>query len=70
LDFAIKAGIQLPHVGVGIVNDGVESLNLFKEIYNPVVFGWHGFRPTQNHKSNMNPADIKPFTISQEIINK
>jgi len=28
IDFAIKAGVILPHVGVGIVNDGVESLNL------------------------------------------
>jgi hypothetical protein len=32
LDFAIKAGVILPHVGVGITNDGVESLNLFKEL--------------------------------------
>jgi creatine kinase len=28
IDYAIKAGVILPHVGVGIVNDGVESLNL------------------------------------------
>jgi hypothetical protein len=32
LDYALKAGIQLAHLGVGIVNDGVESLNLYKEI--------------------------------------
>jgi len=32
IDFAIKAGVILPHVGVGIVNDGVESLNLYKEL--------------------------------------
>jgi len=24
----MQAGVMLPHVGVGIVNDGVESLNL------------------------------------------
>lgn len=70
LDYAIKAGVALPHLGVGIVNDGVESLNLFKEIYNPVVEGWHGFKPEQNHASNMNPKDLKPFTISVETINK
>jgi len=28
LDYAIRAGVMLPHVGVGITNDGVESLNL------------------------------------------
>jgi len=32
LDYAIKAGVTLPHVGVGITNDGVESLQLFKEL--------------------------------------
>lgn len=32
LDYAIKAGVKLPHVGVGITNDGIESLNLFKEL--------------------------------------
>lgn len=60
----------MPHVGVGIVNDGVESLNLFKDIYNPVVEAWHGFKPWQKHVSNMNSRDLKPFTINQQTINK
>jgi len=70
IDFAIKAGVMLPHVGVGIVNDGVESLNLYKELYDKIVEGWHGFKPEENHKSNMNPADLTPFSIDQETINK
>jgi len=70
LDYAIKPGVILPHVMVGITNDGVESLNLFKEVYDPVVEAWHGFKPWQKHVSNMNPKDLKPFTISQETINK
>jgi len=70
LDYALKAGIQLAHLGVGIVNDGVESLNMFKEIYNPVVEGWHGFKPEQNHKSDMDPSHISKFTITVETINK
>jgi len=70
IDFAIKAGVMLPHVGVGIVNDGVESLNLYKELYDKIVEGWHDFKPEQNHKSNMNPADLTPFSIDQETINK
>ena len=61
---------MLPHVGVGVVNDGVESLNLYKELYDKVVEGWHGFGPAQNHVSNMDPADLKPFGIPQETINK
>jgi len=70
LDYAIKAGVELPHVGVGITNDGVESLNLFKDLYDGVVEGWHGFKSNQNHVSNMNPNDLKPFTISVATINK
>lgn len=70
IDYAIKAGVILPHVGVGIVNDGVESLNLYKELYDKIVEGWHGFKPEQNHVSNMNPSDLTPFTISQETIDK
>jgi len=70
LDYAMKAGVILPHVGVGIVNDGVESLNLYKELYDKIVEGWHGFGPEQNHVSNMNPLDLKPFSIPQETINK
>jgi len=66
----MKAGVMLPHVGVGITNDGVESLNLYKELYDKIVEGWHGFKPEQMHVSNMNPADLKPFTISQDVINK
>eukprot|EP00801_Mesodinium_rubrum_P004941 Mrub_04944.p1 GENE.Mrub_04944~~Mrub_04944.p1 ORF type:complete len:376 (-),score=118.20 Mrub_04944:67-1074(-) len=66
----MKAGVMLPHVGVGITNDGVESLNLYKELYDKIVEGWHGFKPEQMHVSNMNPGDLKPFTISQDIINK
>jgi len=60
----------LPHVGVGITNDGIESLNLYKELYDGILEGWHGFKSSQTHISNMNPDDLKPFTISQETINK
>jgi creatine kinase len=70
IDYAIQAGVILPHVGVGIVNDGVESLNLYKELYDKIVEGWHGFKPEQNHKSNMNPNDLTPFSIDQDTINK
>jgi creatine kinase len=34
------------------------------------VEGWHGFKPEQNHTSNMNPGDLTPFSIDQDTINK
>lgn len=70
LDYAIRCGVVLPHVGVGIVNDGIESLNLYKDIYDPVIEAWHGFKPTQKHGSNMNSKDIKAFSIDQKTVNK
>jgi hypothetical protein len=30
---------MLPHIGVGITNDGAETLNLFKELYDKVIIG-------------------------------
>jgi hypothetical protein len=30
---------MLPHIGVGITNDGVETLNLFKELYDKFIIG-------------------------------
>lgn len=70
LDYAMKAGVQLPHLGVGITNDGVESLNLYKELYDGIVEGWHGFKSSQKHISNMNPDDLSPFTLDVQVINK
>jgi len=32
LDYAIDCGVILEHVAVGIINDGIESLNLFADI--------------------------------------
>jgi len=55
---------------VGIVNDGIESLKLFKDIYDPVIEAWHGYKPNQKHQSNMNSKDIKSFTVDQKIVDK
>jgi hypothetical protein len=55
---------------VGVTNDGVESLYLYKELYDKIIESWHGYLPTQMHQSNMNPGDLRPFNISQDVINK
>ena len=61
---------MLPHIGVGITNDGVETLNLFKELYDKVIIGWHGFKHTHSHKYNMDPKGVKPITIPQADFDK
>lgn len=62
--------MKLPHLLCGITNDGVESLNLFKEIYDKVVEGWHGFKSEDKHKSDMDYNHLKPFSIDQKTIDK
>jgi len=70
IDYAIRSGVMFPHLDIGITNDGIESLNMFKELYDKIVESWHEFPADQNHQSNMNSGDLKPFSISKEIVNK
>jgi len=37
LEYAITSGARLPHCKIGIVNDGAESLKLFKTIYDKLI---------------------------------
>ena len=59
LDQAIQCGIDAPHLGVGIVAGEAASYDTFKEIIDIVIEGWHGFKPTDTHTSDMNFENIK-----------
>ena len=49
-DQAIQAGLDAPHLGVGIVAGEAAAYTVFKEIMDPVIEGWHGYKPTDTHK--------------------
>lgn len=52
-DQAIQAGLDAPHLGVGIVAGEAAAFDTFKEIMDPVIEGWHGYKTTDTHHSDM-----------------
>jgi creatine kinase len=66
----MQAGVFRPHLGVGFTCGDEECFELFKDIINPIVKGWHQFDPaTQTHSSDLNydslvftEDDLKLFT--------
>ena len=55
---AIKTGVLTPHLGVGCVFGDSESYETFKELYDPVIDGWHGFGASDSHRSDMDYAKL------------
>lgn len=58
-DQAIQAGLDAPHLGVGIVAGEAASFEVYKEIMDIVLEGWHGYKPTDTHASDMDFTKIK-----------
>merc|ERR1712216_199648 len=54
LSNGMQAGVLRPHLGVGFTCGDEECFELFKDVINPIVQGWHGFDPTtQTHTSDL-----------------
>eukprot|EP00735_Rhodelphis_limneticus_P010434 TRINITY_DN3179_c0_g1::TRINITY_DN3179_c0_g1_i1::g.3682::m.3682 TRINITY_DN3179_c0_g1::TRINITY_DN3179_c0_g1_i1::g.3682 ORF type:complete len:430 (+),score=145.60,sp/P05124/KCRB_CANLF/59.35/3e-158,ATP-gua_Ptrans/PF00217.14/8.9e-101,ATP-gua_PtransN/PF02807.10/6.8e-29,DUF4533/PF15047.1/0.062 TRINITY_DN3179_c0_g1_i1:61-1290(+) len=66
LDRAIQTGIDTPHLGVGIVAGDEESYAVFQEMFDPVIQGWHGYKPTDKHRSDLNPEHLKGGNLDPE----
>jgi creatine kinase len=59
LSNGMQAGVFRPHLGVGFTCGDEECFELFKDIINPIVQGWHGFDPsTQTHASDLDYAKL------------
>jgi creatine kinase len=50
---SIQAGLDAPHLGVGIAAGEAASYEVYKDIMDIVIEGWHGYKPTDSHKSDM-----------------
>lgn len=46
----IKAGLDAPHLGVGIAAGEAASYDVYKDIMDIVIEGWHGYKSTDSHK--------------------
>jgi creatine kinase len=49
-DQAIQAGLDAPHLGVGITAGEPAAYNVYKDIMDIVIEGWHGYKPTDVHR--------------------
>ena len=58
-DQAIQAGLDAPQLGVGIAAGEAAAYETFKDFMDVVLDGWHGYKPTDSHTSDMNAANLK-----------
>ena len=49
-DQAIQCGLDAPHLGVGIVAGEAAAYNVYKEVMDAVIEGWHGYKSTDSHQ--------------------
>jgi creatine kinase len=49
-DQAIQAGLDAPHLGVGITAGEPAAYECYKDIMDKVIEGWHGYKPTDSHR--------------------
>ena len=64
LSNGMQAGVLRPHLGVGFTCGDEECFELFKDVINPIVQGWHGFDPTtQTHTSDL---DFSKLVFTEE----
>merc|ERR1711865_1008843 len=71
LSNAIQTGVETPHLGVGCTAGDEESFETFKELYYPVIKGWHNYDPeTQTHPTDLNPDNVNQTAEQLEKFNK
>lgn len=49
-DQAIQAGLDAPHLGVGITAGEAAAYEVYKDIMDKVIEGWHGYKATDSHR--------------------
>lgn len=71
LSNSIMTGVVTPHLGVGCTAGDEECWELFKDLYYPVIQGWHGYDAnTQKHPVDLDPSKLKFTDEQKEIFNK
>jgi len=58
LDLAIQTGIDNAHLGVGVVAGDEDCYTVFKDLLDPVIEGWHGFKPDDKHHTDMDVSKL------------
>ena len=58
LEQAINSGVVNLDSGIGVYAGDEESYELFAPLFDPIIEEYHGFSKDDQHKSNLNPADL------------
>ncbi len=69
-DQAIQAGIDAPHLGVGMVAGDEESYEAFRDLFDLIIDGWHGYKPSDMHKLDIQPDHLKMTPEQAEKFDK
>jgi len=65
LSNCIQTGVETPHLGVGATAGDEECFETFKELYYPIIKGWHGYdAETSTHPTDLNPDNLN-FSADQ-----
>lgn len=71
LSNAIMTGVVTPHLGVGCTAGDEDCWEKFKDLYYPVIKGWHGYDAyTQKHPVDLDPSKLKFTDEQRETFNK
>jgi len=66
-DKAIQAGLDATHLLVGVVAGDDECYTAYRDMMNFVVDKWHGHKPTDQHKTDLDPSHL---TMTAEQLEK
>lgn len=71
LSNAIMTGVVTPHLGVGCTAGDEDCYEVFKELYYPVIKGWHGYDAyTQKHPVDLDYSKLVFSDEQRDTFNK
>ncbi len=59
LEQAIRSGVDNPDSSIGVYAGDEESYILYAALFDPIIEAYHGFHPTDAHRSDLDPAKLK-----------
>lgn len=71
LEQCIKTGVDTPHLGVGCTAGDESCYETYKDLFYPVIEGWHKFKVgVDKHSTDLDPSNIQMSDEVKAIFNK
>jgi len=58
LEQAIRSGVENPDSSIGVYAGDTESYQLFAPLFDPIIEAYHGFKPGDHHRSELDPSKL------------